>query len=96
MHVRLEEGNEIRAGLADDEVVDVEELDYPTEGRVSIVVGYVCPMVEIDRVGRRPRDNVAVDVFAEQCRLVGAVEGRRRGVRGNCGRPDELDLSAMR
>lgn len=70
MHVRLEERNEIRSRLADDEVVDVEELGYPSEWRVALIVGYVCPMMEVDGVGRRPRDDVSVGILAEECSLV--------------------------
>lgn len=66
VHVRLEEGDEVGPGLADDEVVDVEELGDAAERGVTVVVGCVCPVVEIGRVGGRPGDDVAVDVFAEK------------------------------
>lgn len=73
MHVRLQEWNEIRTGLADNEVVDVEELGDSLERRVSVGIRYVCPMAKVGRVGCRPWDDFAVDVFAENGGFSAAV-----------------------
>lgn len=88
MHVALEEGDQVGAGLADDEVVHVEELGDAEEGGFLLGVGGVGPVVEVDFVGGLPGDNVALGVFAEDLGLTVAVEGGCGGVGGDGGGPD--------
>lgn len=73
MHVGLDEWDEVRPSLADDEVVDVEQLGNTSQRRVSVRVGRVRPMPKIDRVGRRPRNNVPLGVLAEHRCLAAAI-----------------------
>lgn len=77
MHVALEEGDQVRARLADDEVVDVEELGDALEGRFSLGVCGVGPVPEVDCVGRLPGNDVALGVLAQNLGLSIAI--KRRG-----------------
>jgi len=91
VHVGLQERDEIGTGLADDEVVDVEELGDSLEGRVSVRVRNVRPVVEVGRVGGGPRDNLAVGIFAENADFSAAIEGWRGGVGRYCCGPYQLN-----
>lgn len=88
VHVGLEEGDEVRAGLADDEVVDVEQLRDPGERGLAVLVGGVGPWLEAVPWG--PGHDVAVDVFAEHGGLPASVERGCRGVGCHCCRPYQL------
>ncbi len=89
LEVVAEEGRDVGAGLADDEVVDVEELGDAGERGVAVVggVGGGLPAVEGDVRGDEPGDDGARFVFAEEAvRVVGLRAG---GVGGEGGGPDE-------
>lgn len=65
MHVGLQKGNEIGPGLADNEMVHVEQLGNASKRGVTICIRCMSPVAEVGRVGRSPRNNVAVSVFAQ-------------------------------
>ena len=69
MHIGLDKRDEVGAGLADNEVVHVEQFSYAPKRRITIRIGGVCPMAEIDSVRWRPWYDVAMCVFAEHSRL---------------------------
>lgn len=96
VHVGLEEGDQVGAGLADDEVVHVEELGDAAQRGVAVVVRGVRPVVEVGRVGGRPGHDVSVDVLAEEGRLAVAVEGGRCRVGRDGCCPDQLHVCQYR
>lgn len=65
MHVGLQKGYQIGPGLADNEMVHVEQLGDSSKRGVSICVRCMSPVAEVGCVGRSPRNNVAVSVFAQ-------------------------------
>lgn len=73
VHVRLQEGDEVGARLADDVVVDVEEPGNALERRVAVRVRRQRPVPEVGRVRGRPGPDVAVRVLAEDPGLPAAV-----------------------
>lgn len=88
VHVGLEEGHQVGARLAHDEVVHVEELRDAHQRRLAVLLRRVGPGAEGLRC--RPWHHPAVGVLAEHRRLPAAVERGRRGVRCHCCCPDEL------
>ena len=84
VQVGAQERGDVRSGLGDDEMVDVEELGDAGEGRVALGVVGLAPGVEGDFLRRRPWDDGTSFVFAfeddggiERC--VGGVGGEGRG-----------------
>lgn len=94
VQVGAQERREVGPRLRDDEVVDVEELGDAVERALAVVGGLrvlrVRPGAEGGFLRRRPGDDAAVFVFAEEDDGVGG--GRGRGVGGDGGGPDELCL----
>lgn len=90
MHVRLQEGDEVGARLADDEVVHIEKFGDALERRVPVRVRGVCPVAEVGSVGSGPWHDGAMDVFGEDFDFAGAVERGRRGIRCYGGCPYQL------
>ena len=90
VHVALQKGDQVGARLADDEVVDIEELGDAQQGGLAVRVGHLGPVARVDRVGRLPGDDVALRVLAQDPRLAVVVEGWGGGVGGDCCRPYQL------
>ena len=94
LEVASKEGSDIWSCLANDEVIDVEELGDAGERRISLVGGVRggFPIVERDLVlwGRQsePGNYGAGFVFAKKG--VGAIVGCRGDVGGEGRGPDEL------
>ena len=92
LEVVAEEGGDVGPRLADDEVVDVEELGDAGEGAVAVVgaVAGRLPVVERHLRGNEPGDDGARLVLAEEAAVLRVVEVATAGrVGGEGGGPDE-------